>query len=354
GCSSCTNCNTEGTSAGRTGDGCLGDSYIDYYCSGTSCLYSTHTCDSRCYSCGDGKCDSSCGENNDNCPWDCSVCGNGECESTESVNTCPQDCCQSDCTATYDNTCHLECNGYNGCAMNPLCNGYYRNDEICSSNWESLATCCEGGFENCSYILGDGNTYGYYECCNDNRGIVYHNFYCTGSGGDSYCVESYTGSQAECNTADECCQNCDDTNTSCYCSNGLCQSCSPSEACSNYTCSSISSCDDIDISAKRFFEAIPGVENEMYLTLNNKNDVPYSVHIYIENKYEYGTWNYSFENVTCMNFREYIDSDGFKESVQDIPSNGSCEIKFKFTPPKDVTAGSSYRMIINIKDCSSV
>jgi len=52
GCSSCTNCNTEGTSAGRTGDGCLGDSYIDYYCSGTSCAYISHDCSDCTCSCG--------------------------------------------------------------------------------------------------------------------------------------------------------------------------------------------------------------------------------------------------------------------------------------------------------------
>lgn len=52
GCSSCINCDASGTGAGRTGDGCSGDSYINYYCSGTSCTYSSDACSDCSCSCG--------------------------------------------------------------------------------------------------------------------------------------------------------------------------------------------------------------------------------------------------------------------------------------------------------------
>ncbi|MEM4244713.1 MAG: hypothetical protein QXR60_00715 [Candidatus Nanoarchaeia archaeon] len=50
GCTSCTNCDTSGTGGGRTGDGCVGTTYVDYYCSGFggSCIYNTYTNDARC------------------------------------------------------------------------------------------------------------------------------------------------------------------------------------------------------------------------------------------------------------------------------------------------------------------
>ncbi|MDI6826827.1 MAG: hypothetical protein QMD36_06660 [Candidatus Aenigmarchaeota archaeon] len=43
-------------------------------------------------------------------------CGDGSCNGAETYSSCPQDCCQSDCTATYDSICHSQCNGYNGCS----------------------------------------------------------------------------------------------------------------------------------------------------------------------------------------------------------------------------------------------
>jgi len=66
GCTSCTNCNTEGTGAGRTGDGCLGDSHIDYYCSGTECTYTSYDCSDCSCSCGGYKTDESVDNNNCN------------------------------------------------------------------------------------------------------------------------------------------------------------------------------------------------------------------------------------------------------------------------------------------------
>ena len=58
------------TSCGE--DSCIGSTFRDYFCTGWGiCTYQDTQCSSRCYSCGDGTCNSECGENSSNCPQDC-------------------------------------------------------------------------------------------------------------------------------------------------------------------------------------------------------------------------------------------------------------------------------------------
>ncbi len=55
GAETCINCDLDGTETGRTGDGCLGNSYIDYRCSGTDCVYTTDDCSDCSCTCGNYK-----------------------------------------------------------------------------------------------------------------------------------------------------------------------------------------------------------------------------------------------------------------------------------------------------------
>jgi len=53
-------------------DSCIGSTFRDYFCTGWGiCTYQDIQCSSQCYSCGDGTCNSECGENSSNCPQDC-------------------------------------------------------------------------------------------------------------------------------------------------------------------------------------------------------------------------------------------------------------------------------------------
>ncbi len=45
------------------------------------------------------------------------ACGDALCQGSETYATCPQDCCDADCSSTTDTTCHTECQTYNGCSF---------------------------------------------------------------------------------------------------------------------------------------------------------------------------------------------------------------------------------------------
>jgi hypothetical protein len=68
-------------------DACIGSTWRDYYCTGWGiCAYTDTNCSPNCYSCGDGTCNSECGESSTNCPEDC---GWPELNITCSVNPNP-------------------------------------------------------------------------------------------------------------------------------------------------------------------------------------------------------------------------------------------------------------------------
>ena len=77
-----------------------------------------------------------------------SGCGNGVCSGSETTSSCPQDCCDADCTATTDTTCYSACNTYNGCALTSGCNSQSSGSAICTSS-TAYATCCEGVSTSC-------------------------------------------------------------------------------------------------------------------------------------------------------------------------------------------------------------
>ncbi len=110
----CQNCNSQ--------DGCSGNSYMDYSCSGTSCINTTDNCTDCSCSCGgynttestangncaDGK-DNDCDSQTDTADTECTqppTCGNSIVDSGETCTNCPQDiqcptgqiCCTGTCT----------------------------------------------------------------------------------------------------------------------------------------------------------------------------------------------------------------------------------------------------------------
>jgi hypothetical protein len=76
-------------------------------------------------------------------------CGDGNCSGNETHLTCPDDCCNLDCTAN-DDICHDACRGYNGCSLTMGCDGKIRGDKVCISP-NSFTTCCNGSVETCGY-----------------------------------------------------------------------------------------------------------------------------------------------------------------------------------------------------------
>lgn len=79
-------------------------------------------------------------------------CGDGDCTGNEDYLNCPQDCCESDCTATADSVCHVECSGYpvaSPCSFSSGCDGLDANQTICADSSNYLI-CCSGAPTTCS------------------------------------------------------------------------------------------------------------------------------------------------------------------------------------------------------------
>ncbi|MFH1225317.1 MAG: hypothetical protein V1676_05965 [Candidatus Diapherotrites archaeon] len=88
----------------------------------------------------------------------CNPNGNCQPQQGESYSTCPEDCCDADCTDYQDSLCHAECQGYNGCSFTSGCNGLAIDTNICISTTQRAA-CCSGSGQSCSqnqYCSGGG------------------------------------------------------------------------------------------------------------------------------------------------------------------------------------------------------
>jgi hypothetical protein len=77
-------------------------------------------------------------------------CGNGICDTGEGedIINCPQDCCESDCTAKYDSICYSRCNNFNTCSffnsiVASACDANQINTKIVYNSTHTV-TCCEG------------------------------------------------------------------------------------------------------------------------------------------------------------------------------------------------------------------
>lgn len=131
-------------------EGAATDCASDEYCSYGNCEWCTTLCDGTCYSSEcygiDPDCDSG-GNPTQIC------CGNDDCESGETYSNCVDDCCDlNDCTATYDSTCHAECEWEETCSLTAGCNGNPKGLFCLDS--DTYVNCCEGTPADCS-----GNNY---------------------------------------------------------------------------------------------------------------------------------------------------------------------------------------------------
>lgn len=75
-------------------------------------------------------------------------CGDGICERGENYHTCPQDCCEADCTDKRDLICHRECKGYNGCKISLFCDNLSKDSYLCKEDCSRIK-CCGGEVEHC-------------------------------------------------------------------------------------------------------------------------------------------------------------------------------------------------------------
>ena len=184
-----------------------------HQCSGTSgrtCGYfgsdscldwsNWQSCDSQCFSCGDGVCNSSCGENSTNCPQDCGPsctnecsagqhqcsgtsgrtcgnydsdsclewsswqncdsqcfsCGDGVCNSScgENSTNCPQDC-KPQCTNECSYSGQHQCSGTSGRTC-----GYFDSDSCLDwSSWQNCdSQCFSCGDGVCNSSCGENST----------------------------------------------------------------------------------------------------------------------------------------------------------------------------------------------------
>ena len=99
-----------------------------------------------CSMTSDGCCPAGCTPAND---ADCVCNNNGTCDTGETYLNCPADCCEADCTAKYDNTCHGECRTYAGCSnFITACNGQAGSTATCADGF-TTATCCSGTPTSC-------------------------------------------------------------------------------------------------------------------------------------------------------------------------------------------------------------
>jgi hypothetical protein len=149
-CGNCKTCDGSGNcnylcSGSESSCECIGDACID--CSnyfGTACDYGTCTIGQRpSWSCSSGSCTYSC-YNDPGCTCD----NDGVCDAGETYANCPQDCCDSDCTATSDSICHTECDPYCG-IVDSQCNG-----DVINSCGDSSGDCLGCDYRYCSSQYG--------------------------------------------------------------------------------------------------------------------------------------------------------------------------------------------------------
>lgn len=223
GCTSCTNCDTL--------DGCVGTTYYDYYCSGTSCEYHSSPNDSRCifctshdsYSCYEGdiywydSCDGR-EEIKENCD-SCQYCSEGNCH----------DYCSSTDIDCGCSTC-VNCNNSDGCVGNDY-HDYYCDGTSCevdiTYDSENCITCnscqyysegschdyCEGIDTNCgcSSCVNCDDLDGWvdlevlYSCCDENKRCTcqdqeYQDYFCSGTS----CTYSVTDARVKKSECVEC------------------------------------------------------------------------------------------------------------------------------------------------------
>jgi len=130
-------------------DACIGSTWRNYYCTGWGiCTYTDTSCSPNCYSCGDGTCNSECGESSTNCPEDC---GYPELSVTCSVNPNPAQinqlvtftACPSGGTGTYTYLWSGACsNNQQNCSTSFNNPGNYSATVTVTSGNQTKSTSC--------------------------------------------------------------------------------------------------------------------------------------------------------------------------------------------------------------------
>ncbi len=223
GCTSCTNCNSY--------DGCSGAYYYNYYCSGTSCTYtSTKSCScvtcGSCQYCSGGNCYNYCSGTDTSCGCtSCTSCNSSDgwynvgsayrcCSGSSACSSCQDQqyrnyyCSGTSCTYSVTSTQTVK-SGCTACGSCQYCSGGYCYNYCAGTDTSCGCTTCT----NCN--SSDGCYSGYYR-----------NYYCSGT---------------SCTYSSSCTESCCDAyygNTNAYCSGGTCYSCKSN----SQTCSAGSEC----------------------------------------------------------------------------------------------------------------
>lgn len=134
-------------------DGCSGSTYRDYYCSGGVCSHNDQTCSSQCYYCGDGECNSECGENTSNCCQDCG-CGDEEDPATGNLSANRTSLCEDETvnisiSAQDDDGIEKISLYYSGSWHNHDCSG----NTTCNKTW-SISEGHEGYYNYTGMVYG--------------------------------------------------------------------------------------------------------------------------------------------------------------------------------------------------------
>ena len=246
---------------------------IDETCYGSMACDGAGTCkNANGYGCSaDGDCASgTCCAGT--CEDSCAVCGNWFCETGEGEDhvTCPQDCCDADGTATYDDTCHTECGADTTCDGS----GYFAQD--CAGVEGYCNQCTYTACPGCSDCSGGtcsiddqgecAGTEGSCECmsgsCTTCAGGEYCLFGCTTCSGvcDGSCAGSACyGYDPDCDAfggaTNTCCGNgaCDGAETANSCPGDCCDPSgdgtgTPGDICYS-SCGSHAACDALELGA---------------------------------------------------------------------------------------------------------
>jgi hypothetical protein len=118
------------------------------------------------------------------------TCGDTTCEAGEDVNNCPEDCCDPDCTATYDSICYSSCDPYCG-TVDLQCNG-----DIINSCGDSEGDCSGCDYQDCGTETACSSFTG---CADDNtRSGTFTDFWCAAdscSSGSQSCTQDCSSPQ---------------------------------------------------------------------------------------------------------------------------------------------------------------
>lgn len=176
------------------------------------------------------------------------VCGANGCETGEDYTSCPQDCCDSDGTATDDTVCHSQCDGKNGATVSTECNSQdVGSGNVCSgAEGRCSNTCDYTDCPGCSDCSGgacsiDDQT----ECAGNAGSCACSSGTCTACGGTDFCQLTPSRQCTACSTqCDGACQtaSCHGTDPDCDASGGATETCCGNTKCEGAASESCSAC----------------------------------------------------------------------------------------------------------------